>query len=117
MPIYEYECAACGYRMEKLQKVSDPRLTTCPQCNEEALAKLISAAAFRLKGSGWYETDFKTGKKRNLIGDPLPSSGDTASGSTAATESAGTTKESTSDKGAGKSAEGSSANSSKGADD
>ena len=66
MPIYEYECEACGHRYEVLQKVNDPLLTDCPECNKPALKKLISAAGFRLSGSGWYETDFKSDNKRNL---------------------------------------------------
>lgn len=66
MPIYEYECTACGHTLEKLQKVSEPPLSQCPECNEASLQKLISAAGFRLKGGGWYETDFKTGNKKNL---------------------------------------------------
>lgn len=68
MPIYEYQCQACQHQMEALQKMSDEELKDCPVCNEAALKKLVSAAAFRLKGSGWYETDFKTGKKKNLSG-------------------------------------------------
>ncbi|MGI9318938.1 MAG: FmdB family zinc ribbon protein [bacterium] len=59
MPFYEYECGACGHRLEALQKISDDPLVYCPECNEAKLKKLISAAAFRLKGTGWYETDFK----------------------------------------------------------
>lgn len=66
MPIYEYECTACGHLLEKLQKVSEPPLSQCPECNEASLQKLISAAGFRLSGGGWYETDFKTGNKKNL---------------------------------------------------
>ena len=66
MPIYEYLCQACGYRMEKLQKMSDEPLKQCSECEKHELKKLVSAAAFRLKGSGWYETDFKSGKKKNL---------------------------------------------------
>lgn len=69
MPIYEYECQSCGYRMEAIQKISDAPLTQCPQCGEATLKKLVSAAAFRLKGGGWYETDFKTGSKKNLQGE------------------------------------------------
>lgn len=68
MPIYEYECTACGHTLEKLQKVTEAPLLQCPQCNEASLQKLISAAGFRLKGGGWYETDFKTGNKKNLTG-------------------------------------------------
>ncbi len=66
MPIYEYRCEACGHELEALQKVSDTPLTECPECGKPALKKLISAVGFRLKGSGWYETDFKNGNKKNL---------------------------------------------------
>ncbi|MCG8434039.1 MAG: zinc ribbon domain-containing protein [Gammaproteobacteria bacterium] len=69
MPIYEYQCDACGHQFDVLQKLSDAPLSTCPECAEESLRKLISAAAFRLKGSGWYETDFKRDNQRNLAGD------------------------------------------------
>jgi putative FmdB family regulatory protein len=72
MPIYEYQCGACGHRFETLQKVSDSPLTRCPECGEEALKKLISATAFRLKGGGWYETDFKTGTRKNVAGGDTP---------------------------------------------
>ena len=69
MPIYEYQCEACEHVFESLQKISDAPLTSCPDCGAEALKKLVSAPAFRLKGGGWYETDFKTGdKKKNLDG-------------------------------------------------
>lgn len=67
MPIYEYQCRACGYEFETLQKVSEDPLTDCPDCAKPQLQKLVSVAGFRLKGSGWYETDFKTkGNKKNL---------------------------------------------------
>ena len=66
MPIYEYRCRSCGHELEKLQRMSDPALTDCPACNESELQRLVSAVAFRLKGSGWYETDFKTGEKKQL---------------------------------------------------
>src|SRR5258705_11828008 len=59
MPIYEYRCASCGFQKEYLQKVSDPVLTRCPECGKEAFAKMLSAAGFQLKGSGWDATDFK----------------------------------------------------------
>lgn len=68
MPIYEYQCQACQNQIEALQKISDTPLLDCPQCGEPSLKKKVSAAAFRLKGSGWYETDFKTGNKKNLVG-------------------------------------------------
>jgi len=59
MPIYEYRCTSCGHELEALQKLSDPRLVTCPACSAEALIKKVSAAGFQLKGSGWYATDFR----------------------------------------------------------
>lgn len=76
MPIYEYECTACGHTLEKLQKVTEPPLYQCPECNGNSLQKLISAAGFRLKGGGWYETDFKTGNKKNLTGNSETSKSD-----------------------------------------
>ena len=71
MPFYEYQCRACGTLTEVLQKVSDPPLRKCPKCGKNQLSKLISAPVFRLKGGGWYETDFKSDgeNKRNLVGD------------------------------------------------
>lgn len=66
MPIYEYKCDACDETLEKLQRMSDDPLTLCPSCGQESLKKQISAAGFRLSGTGWYETDFKTNKKKNL---------------------------------------------------
>jgi len=82
MPIYEYQCEACDHKMEKLQKLSDEPLKVCPICNEAMLNKLVSAAGFRLKGGGWYETDFKTGKKKNVAGDnPNPTDSSGSSGS------------------------------------
>jgi putative FmdB family regulatory protein len=61
MPIYEYRCDACGFQKEHLQKMSDPVLTLCPECGQDSYHKLLSAAGFQLKGSGWYATDFKGG--------------------------------------------------------
>ena len=66
MPIYDYKCSNCGHEMEIIQKISDKPKTICPKCNSKSLKKLISAPSFRLKGGGWYETDFKTGKKKNI---------------------------------------------------
>jgi putative FmdB family regulatory protein len=70
MPFYEYECQACKYYAEVMQKISDAPLIKCPSCGKKALKKLVSAPVFRLKGGGWYETDFKSDKesKRNLLG-------------------------------------------------
>jgi putative FmdB family regulatory protein len=67
MPIYDYKCSNCGQEHEIIQKFSDKPKTLCSKCGEESLTKLISAPSFRLKGGGWYETDFKTGKKKNLV--------------------------------------------------
>jgi len=60
MPIYEYRCGDCGHKLEALQKLSDSPLTECPVCGKARLSKLVSAAGFQLKGSGWYATDFKS---------------------------------------------------------
>jgi putative FmdB family regulatory protein len=82
MPFYEYECSACKFYVEALQKISDPPMKKCPSCKKPTLKKLVSAPVFRLKGSGWYETDFKSDqdKKRNLVGeDKDTSSSDTKS--------------------------------------
>ena len=67
MPIYEYACENCGYRFDALQKMNADPLMECPECGTPALKKLLSAPNFRLKGSGWYETDFKRDKQRNLV--------------------------------------------------
>ena len=69
MPIYEYRCAACGHYLDVLQKISDAPLKKCPDCGKSKLTRLVSAPSFRLKGGGWYETDFKGNgeKKRNLV--------------------------------------------------
>lgn len=76
MPIYEYQCAKCGHHLEALQKLSDKPLRECPECGKHSLTRLMSAPLFRLAGSGWYETDFKSDKetKRNLLekGDAEP---------------------------------------------
>jgi putative FmdB family regulatory protein len=70
MPFYEYECQACKFYLEVMQKITDKALTKCPSCGKKKLKKLVSAPVFRLKGAGWYETDFKSDKegKRNLAG-------------------------------------------------
>jgi len=75
MPIYEYACQDCGHLFDVLQKMSDAALTECPECGQLELKKLVSAPNFRLKGSGWYETDFKKDKRRNLAGDAGKSDG------------------------------------------
>jgi putative FmdB family regulatory protein len=74
MPFYEYQCSACGHHHEELQKISAGPLRKCPACGRSTLRRLVSAPVFRLKGGGWYETDFKADKdgKRNLAGDREP---------------------------------------------
>ncbi|MGB5277660.1 MAG: zinc ribbon domain-containing protein [Gammaproteobacteria bacterium] len=67
MPIYEYQCTECGFQLEVLQKINDDPLRDCPQCGKPAMKKMVSAAAFRLKGGGWYETDFKSGDKKKNV--------------------------------------------------
>ena len=66
MPFYEYRCGSCGHELEAMQKMSDSPLTDCPACDRSELVKLVLAAGFRLKGGGWYETDFKGGTKKNV---------------------------------------------------
>ncbi|MFG6666545.1 FmdB family zinc ribbon protein [Halomonas sp. HNIBRBA4712] len=103
MPIYEYECKACGHRMEKLQKISAAPLTHCPACEQDELTRLVSAAGFRLAGGGWYETDFKTGGKKNLAADSqnassgksdsgAPNSGSSKEGASSGSSKAGSSK-------------------------
>ncbi len=109
MPIYEFECAACRTRFDRLQKLSDPDPSDCPQCGAARVHRRLTAPAFRLSGSGWYETDFKKqgDKKRNLTGsedapkaatDAAPKSdgaGKPAAEKTTATEPAGSAKKAT----------------------
>jgi len=88
MPIYEYRCSSCGHQQEFLQKVSDAPLTTCPQCGKPDLSKMLTAAGFQLKGSGWYATDFKSkpsssaAKPADGGGESKPDSKSDTSGST-----------------------------------
>ncbi|MEX2353075.1 MAG: zinc ribbon domain-containing protein [Gammaproteobacteria bacterium] len=96
MPIYEYQCGACKHKFEIIQKVTDDLLTQCPECKKQELRKLVTAAAFRLKGSGWYETDFKDKKSKKAA------EGDNKAGSSA-------DKDKASDSGADKQGSGSAA--------
>ncbi|WP_263264002.1 zinc ribbon domain-containing protein [Pseudomonas sp. RIT-PI-S] len=68
MPLYNYQCESCGHQLEAIQKLSEAPLTDCPACAAPRLTKAVSRAGFRLSGTGWYETDFKTGAKKNLAG-------------------------------------------------
>ena len=80
MPIYEYECNACGHQLEAFQKMSDAALTECPECKASSLQKLISAAGLQFKGTGWYVTDFRKDKQKpqETEGQPTSDSGTTA---------------------------------------
>ncbi|MEX0730534.1 MAG: zinc ribbon domain-containing protein [Aquisalimonadaceae bacterium] len=78
MPIYEYQCEVCGHELEAIQKMSDAPLSDCPDCAKPALNRKISAVGFRLKGGGWYETDFKSSGQRNLAGDKSSSGSGTS---------------------------------------
>ncbi|MGH8212896.1 MAG: FmdB family zinc ribbon protein [Rhodanobacteraceae bacterium] len=116
MPIYAFRCQACGHAFDRLQKLSDPDPRECPECGAEAVKRQVTAPAFRLAGSGWYETDFKSDKdkKRNIAGDEAPkkkedSAGDkpAKSGEVAAKPASDAApKPATSAPGAGKSANG-----------
>jgi putative FmdB family regulatory protein len=109
MPIYEYRCQSCGHELEKLQRMSDAALTDCPECGKSTLKRLVSAAGFRLKGAGWYETDFKKSNQRNLVdsaSDKSGSSSGVTSGDSAASAGKESSKESKgSDSGSSKSAD------------
>ncbi len=72
MPIYAYACKKCEHKLDALQKIADEPLLDCPACGEPALKRLITAPRFRLKGQGWYETDFKKDNQRNIAGDKEP---------------------------------------------
>ena len=69
MPTYGYACERCGHEVEAFQSITAHPLRKCPECGKSAMKKVVSAAAFRLKGSGWYETDFKSGNKKNVAAD------------------------------------------------
>ncbi len=114
MPIYEYACVSCDHHLEALQKMSEDPLVFCPECGEESLRKKVSAAAFVLKGSGWYETDFKNSGKEKpkdaKASDGQPASknasdtksgegasGDTKSSDSKSSESKSVSSKSTSD--------------------
>jgi len=92
MPIYEYRCGACGFQKEFLQRISDKRLTDCPECGKSTLSKMVTAAGFQLKGSGWYATDFKNNgsAKPNSAKPAENKSAETKSAETAETKSAET---------------------------
>ena len=89
MPIYEYQCQECQHKLEVMQRMSDARLTTCPTCGKESLTKLVSAVGFQLKGTGWYETDFKGKPKTPRGGDGESSSSSSSSSSSTSSSDSG----------------------------
>jgi putative FmdB family regulatory protein len=105
MPIYEYECRECGHVFDALQKMSDNVLRDCPDCGKPELRKLLSAPNFRLKGGGWYETDFKDKNKRNLAdgGDSTKDKPKSGNGESKSTGSAGSSAKDTKSGGSGSS--------------
>lgn len=94
MPIYEYQCTACNHALEALQKMSDAPLTECPQCGQSTLQKLVSAASFQLKGSGWYQTDFKGNPSPKPAPETTESTPSPGTASTPASPAASVAKES-----------------------
>jgi len=95
VPIYEYACKKCGHKLDALQKMSDDPLLECPECGEPALKRLLSAPRFRLKGKGWYETDFKKDNQRNVHkSDTEPAKSDKAESKTSKSETKKTEKKS-----------------------
>ena len=91
MPIYEYQCHECGHELEAIQRLADDPLTECPACGKQDLKKRVSAPSFRLSGGGWYETDFKTGDKKNIAGER----GDTGAKTAASSDSGSTSGDAT----------------------
>jgi putative FmdB family regulatory protein len=90
MPIYEYKCAECGHVLEAIQKMSDDPLTQCPECSKPALQRLLSAAGFQLKGTGWYATDFKNSGKKKEPKKTSPEGTPGSSGSAVSSDASGT---------------------------
>ncbi len=105
MPIYEYRCDNCGHELEAIQKLSEAPLVTCPVCEQDALTKKVSAAGFRLKGGGWYETDFKSGKKKNVAGDDSSSKSAKSGGDSGSSSKSNDSKSSDSKSGSSKSSD------------
>ena len=94
MPIYEYQCEKCEHQFDTLQKLSEKPLKKCPECGKMSLTKLVSAAGFRLKGGGWYETDFKSGNKKNLANSDGPSSKESKDSKPSGSSDSGSAKKS-----------------------
>lgn len=103
MPIYEYACTGCGHHLEVMQSIKDPPLRQCPKCRKSKLQKLISAAGFQLKGTGWYATDFKGGSKKATAGDGQGANGSTEAKPSESTKGEPTTTAGNSGSGSGES--------------
>jgi len=88
VPIYEYRCSSCGFQKEYLQKVSDPLLSVCPECKQQTFSKMLTAAGFQLKGSGWYATDFKHSGSKPAAKSATVSKSESASESKSETQPA-----------------------------
>ncbi|MEO6697424.1 MAG: zinc ribbon domain-containing protein [Gammaproteobacteria bacterium] len=93
MPIYEYQCSACGHQLEVLQKISDAPPVQCPECNAATLRRMVSATSFQLKGSGWYQSDFKGGASRPAETDKSASGAEAETKTTPTKEAAVETKD------------------------
>ena len=89
MPIYEYRCTSCGFQNEYIQKVTDPLLSVCPACGQATFNKLVTAAGFQLKGSGWYVTDFKGGGAKPADAKQAPAKDDGAKPAAASKDEGG----------------------------
>ena len=98
MPIYGYICQSCGHTLDALQKIADDPLVDCPACDQASLKRALSAPRFRLKGQGWYETDFKKDNQRNLHGDKEPSKKDDKKSDSKTSSEGSDSKKSTSSK-------------------
>jgi putative FmdB family regulatory protein len=105
MPIYEYRCSSCGFQKEYLQKINDPVMSVCPECSKNTFSKMLSAAGFKLKGSGWYATDFKNSGSKPAAKTPVDSSVETGNkgAEKSETKDPGTSKSETKDPGTSKS--------------
>lgn len=88
MPIYAYKCTSCGHAKDVLQKISDPVLTVCPECGQDAFAKQVTAAGFQLKGNGWYVTDFRGNDGKSSAGKSSDAGGEAAPSAPAAAPAA-----------------------------
>jgi putative FmdB family regulatory protein len=103
MPIYEYRCSSCGFQKEYLRKINDPVMSVCPECNKSTFSKMLSAAGFQLKGSGWYATDFKNSGSKPAAKAPAETGNKPAAKAPAETGEKAGAKPESKDSGSGKS--------------